>query len=75
MLAYSIPADNVDDYVQISVSIAIKSLKRSVTVVVKVFGDEYLKSPNINDLTRLLTKDEKDGFPVILGSIDYMHWT
>ena len=37
-------------------------------------GDEYLRSPNRNDITRLLLIGEKRGFPEMLGSIDYMHW-
>nr|XP_011465812.1 PREDICTED: uncharacterized protein LOC101310615 [Fragaria vesca subsp. vesca] len=75
MLAYGVPADYVDEYVQIGESTAIESLKRFVTTVVEVFGDEYLRSPNSDDLARLLTIGEQRGFPGMLGNIDCMHWT
>ncbi|XP_062021009.1 uncharacterized protein LOC133737487 [Rosa rugosa] len=65
MLAYGVPADYVDEYVQIGESTAIESLKRFVVAVVEVFGDEYLRSPNSDDLTRLLAKGEERGFPGI----------
>ncbi|KAL6183814.1 hypothetical protein ACLB2K_045224 [Fragaria x ananassa] len=70
MLAYGVPADYVDEYVQIRESTAIESLKRFVTAVVEVFGDEYLRSPNSDDLARLLTISEQRGFPGMLGNID-----
>ncbi|KAM5551648.1 hypothetical protein ABKV19_026477 [Rosa sericea] len=60
---------------KIGESTAIESLKRFVVAVVEVFGDEYLRSPNSDDLTRLLAKGEERGFPGMLGSIDCMHWT
>ncbi|KAF5451832.1 hypothetical protein F2P56_026897 [Juglans regia] len=36
--------------------------------------DEYLRSPNANDIARLLVVGEQRGFPGMLGSIDCMHW-
>ncbi|KAJ9544054.1 hypothetical protein OSB04_023761 [Centaurea solstitialis] len=54
LLAYGVLADYVDEYVQIGESTAIESLKRFVVAIVEVFGDEYLRSPNNDDLTRLL---------------------
>ncbi|XP_028110415.1 uncharacterized protein LOC114308915 [Camellia sinensis] len=38
------------------------------------FTDEYLRSPNENDIVRLLTIGQSRGFPGMLGSIDCMHW-
>ncbi|XP_024177898.1 uncharacterized protein LOC112183795 [Rosa chinensis] len=74
MLAYGVPADYVDEYVRIGESTALKSLKRFVNAVVVMFGDEYLRPPNSNDIARLLSIGEKRGFPGMLGSIDCMHW-
>nr|XP_011459904.1 PREDICTED: uncharacterized protein LOC101296748 [Fragaria vesca subsp. vesca] len=74
MLAYGVPADNVDEYVRIGQTTTLNSLKRFVNAVVVLFGDEYLRSPNRNDITRLLLIGEKHGFPGMLGSIDCMHW-
>ncbi|KAF8409735.1 hypothetical protein HHK36_005814 [Tetracentron sinense] len=74
MLAYVVAADYVDEYVRIGESTAIESLKKFVQVVVAIFSDEYLRSPNNDDIARLLAVGENRGFPGMLGSIDCMHW-
>ncbi|KAL5752126.1 hypothetical protein ACOSQ2_022633 [Xanthoceras sorbifolium] len=38
--------------------------------VMKVFGEHYLRSPNADDVARLLQIGEKRGFPRMLGSLD-----
>ncbi|XP_020254476.1 uncharacterized protein LOC109831545 [Asparagus officinalis] len=73
-LAYGVFADFVDDYVRIGESTTIKSAKRFLKVVVVIFTDEYLRSPNNDDIRRLLEIGEQRGFPGMLGSIDCMHW-
>ncbi|XP_019172667.1 PREDICTED: uncharacterized protein LOC109168067 [Ipomoea nil] len=65
ILAYGIPADAADEYIQIGESTARE----------KVFGERYLRAPDANDVARLLQIGEKGGFPGMLGSLDYMHWT
>ena len=75
MLTYGVPADATDEYVRIGESTALESLRRFVSAVVKIFGDEYLRYPNEADIARLLAMGEKKGFPRMLGSIDCMHWT
>jgi hypothetical protein len=74
MLSYGVPADATDDYVRIGESTTIESLRRFVCAVVEVFRDEYLRTPNEDDTTRLLAIGESRGFPSMLGSIDCMHW-
>ena len=74
MLAYGIPADAMDEKIRIAESSIIESLKRFVKAIAEVFEDEYLRSPNDNDTTRLLALGEERGFPGMLGSIDCMHW-
>ena len=54
MLSYGVPADFMDQYICIGESTVIESLRRFVTTVVDVFGEEYLRSPNENDTARLL---------------------
>ncbi|XP_062080970.1 uncharacterized protein LOC133785770 [Humulus lupulus] len=39
-----------------------------------VFGTRYLRSPNDDDVARLLHIGESRGFPGMLGSLDCMHW-
>ena len=74
MPTYGVPADSVDDYIRIRESTTIESLKRFVKAVVAIFSDEYLRSPNNNDIARLLSIGESRGFPGMLGSVDCMHW-
>ncbi|KAF8408588.1 hypothetical protein HHK36_004651 [Tetracentron sinense] len=73
-LTYGVAADAMDDYVRISESTSIESLRRFVRAVVEVFGEKYLRSPNNDDISRLLAQGEACGFPGMLGSIDCMHW-
>jgi hypothetical protein len=62
-----------DEYVCIGESTAIESMRRLVKSIVQPFEDEYLRSPNQSDTTRLLAIAKKRGFPGMLGFIDYMH--
>ena len=73
ILTYGIAVGSTDEYVRIEESTAVKSLKRFVKAVVNIFFEEYLRSPNSNDIARLVAVNEKRGFPRMLGSIDCMH--
>ncbi|XP_058757479.1 uncharacterized protein LOC131630745 [Vicia villosa] len=70
MLAYRSSADIVDEYVRIGESTSIECLERFVRGVNEVFGAEYLRRPNNNDVEHLLQMGESRGFPGMLGSID-----
>jgi hypothetical protein len=71
---YGVAADATDEYVCIGESTALESLRRFVKVVIDVFGEEYLRAPNESDIHRLLALGDERGFPVMLGSLDCMHW-
>ena len=73
ILAYGVAADFTDKYVRIGESIAIECLKKFVEAIVDIYSTEYLRSPNSNDIARLLRVGESRGFPGMLGSIDCMH--
>jgi hypothetical protein len=73
MLAYEPPADIVDKYVRIRESTTVECLDRFVRDVNEVFGAEYLRRPNNNDVNHLLQMGDAYGFPGMLGSIDCMH--
>ena len=75
MLAYGIPADLVDDHLAMGESQAIMCVKRFAVGIVQVFGPEYLRTPNTEDVARLLEMNKARGFPGMLGSIDCMHWS
>ncbi|XP_020243331.1 putative nuclease HARBI1 [Asparagus officinalis] len=74
MLAYGTSTDSTDEYVRIGELTAIVCLKRFYRAIVEVYGDEYLRTPNVDDVARLLQKGEERGFPGMLGSLDCMHW-
>uniref|UniRef100_A0A453AM33 Uncharacterized protein n=1 Tax=Aegilops tauschii subsp. strangulata TaxID=200361 RepID=A0A453AM33_AEGTS len=69
------PADLVDDHLAMGESQAIMCVKRFAVGVMQVFGQEYLRSPNVKDAARLLEMNKARGFPGMLGSIDCMHWS
>jgi hypothetical protein len=50
-------------------------MRRFAKVMIHVFGPEYLQAPNKEDRKRLMVVNEKRGWPVMLGSIECMHWT
>ncbi|CAH9108929.1 unnamed protein product [Cuscuta europaea] len=74
MLAYGCPADILDEYVQIGESTAIESLMHFCDAVIGIFGQQYLRKPDNNDISKLLQEGEERGFPGMLGSLDRMHW-
>ncbi|XP_045802847.1 putative nuclease HARBI1 [Trifolium pratense] len=74
ILAYGSPADSVDDYVRIGESTTLECLDRFVMGVCTIFGAQYMRRPNNEDIARLLQINAARGFPGMLGSIDCMHW-
>ncbi|XP_073061723.1 uncharacterized protein [Primulina eburnea] len=74
ILAYGVGADATDEYIKIGESTAIDSVKRFCRATIEVFGDLYLRSPNAEDIERLLHNGKQRGFPGMLGSLDCMHW-
>ncbi|XP_039837514.1 uncharacterized protein LOC120698095 isoform X2 [Panicum virgatum] len=74
ILAYGLPLDAVDEYVQIGTSTAREALNHFYSAVIVAFGEEYLHSLTPVDVARVLQEGERRGFPGMLGSIDCMHW-
>lgn len=73
-LAYGLPADAIDEYVQIGETTALECLIKFCEAVIEIYGKEYLREPNEEDLLRLLKQNGARGFPGMLGSLDCMHW-
>lgn len=66
--------DANDEYVKLSESSAIKSLKRFCSAIIEIFSTQYLRAPTSSDIARLLYIGEQHGFPGMLGSLGCMHW-
>ena len=73
-LAYGLPSDAVDEYIRIGAETARISLHKFASAVVESFGNEYLRSPTVEDTERLLRLNAARGFPGMLGSIDCYNW-
>ncbi|XP_045083158.1 uncharacterized protein [Aegilops tauschii subsp. strangulata] len=73
-LAYGTPADALVEYLKIGEKTALDCLKLFTEGVISIFGDEYTRRPNTEDVQRLLDVGESRGFPGMLGSLDCMHW-
>ncbi|XP_060673909.1 uncharacterized protein LOC132804044 [Ziziphus jujuba] len=71
MLAYGVTSDFVNEYVRIGEGTAIESLKRFVKMIISIFVEKYMRSPNKDDIVRLLKENEAHGFPRMLGSIEF----
>jgi hypothetical protein len=74
MLAYGSPADLLDKYVRLGESTIIECFIHFVEAVFNVFGEEYLRALNAQDIERLMTINSARGFPGMWGSVDCMHW-
>jgi hypothetical protein len=74
MLAYGGASDLNDEYLRLGESTSNESLLKFCQAVIHVYGGEYLRQPNTEDLKRLLSIGEARGFPGMLGSLDCMHW-
>ena len=70
MLSYGGPADYVDEYIRIGETTAIDCLVNFCKGINEIFGAEYLRRPNVEDIRHLLQMRETRGFLGMLGNID-----
>jgi hypothetical protein len=74
ILAYGLPTDVVDEYIQIGESTARECLIHFCHRFIAYFSGWYLRTPNEANIARTMHNSESRGFPGMLGSIDCMHW-
>jgi hypothetical protein len=67
MLAYGVTTDFMDEYLKIGGTTITESLKRFVQAVISIFSEEYLRSPNNEDIARLLAEGKKVDFQACWG--------
>jgi hypothetical protein len=75
MLAYGAPADPQDDYLRMSGSTAIECMYKFCRAMVGHFCKYYLRGPTEAETARIMAQNVARGFPGMLRSIDYMHWS
>ncbi|WVZ49627.1 hypothetical protein U9M48_000967 [Paspalum notatum var. saurae] len=74
MLCYGKPADSFDVELGMSGSAIQVAFDHFTHDIVQIYGKEYMRKPNQQDLNWLLEVAEQRGFPGMLGSLDCMHW-
>ena len=75
VIAYGIPADYTNEYLRIGGQTTTDSVRMFAKMVIKLYGEKYLRAPDEEDTKRLMEMNEKRGWPGMLGSLDCMHWT
>jgi hypothetical protein len=75
VIAYGISVDYTDEYLQIGEDKTTESVRRFAWMIIKLFGPKHLRAPTDDDTKRLMDANEKRGWPGMLDSIDFMHWT
>ena len=61
VLAYGVPADYTDEYLHIGQDITMESVRRFAKLVIRLYGEKYLRAPNEEDTKRLVETSEKKG--------------
>jgi hypothetical protein len=74
MIAYGTPMNELDENLKIVASTALECLGKFSQGVIDVFGEQYLRPPNQDEVEQLLQFGEPCSFPDMLGSIDCMYW-
>ncbi|KAL7252897.1 hypothetical protein ACSBR1_007452 [Camellia fascicularis] len=74
ILAYGFSLDHCDEYIKIGEATANDSLKLFCNAIIALYKEQYLRSPNENDIARLLEEGKARGFLGMLGSLDCMRW-
>lgn len=73
MLTYGVSANSYDVVFQMGESTVLQTMREFTRTVVHIYGDQYLRLPNEQDIARLLAKAQQLGFLGMIGSIDCMH--
>jgi hypothetical protein len=74
ILAYGLPTDVVDEYIQIGQTTTRDCLIRLCRAIIFCFSERYLCIPNHDDVAHILSVNADRGVTGMLGSIDSMHW-
>lgn len=74
MLSYAVPAEMLEDSLQIGESTALESLKQFFLAVIHCFKKEYLRKPTSIDIINIESQFSNVGFPGCIGCVDCSKW-
>jgi hypothetical protein len=57
-------------FTQTGESTALETLKQFFSSIVRIYGAEYLFSPNEDNTKKILAVSKSQGFPGMMGSLD-----
>eukprot|EP00294_Goniomonas_avonlea_P008603 CAMPEP_0114549320 /NCGR_PEP_ID=MMETSP0114-20121206/5464_1 /TAXON_ID=31324 /ORGANISM="Goniomonas sp, Strain m" /LENGTH=437 /DNA_ID=CAMNT_0001733993 /DNA_START=24 /DNA_END=1337 /DNA_ORIENTATION=+ len=74
LLAQGGSADTIAEMYKMAESTLLQTLRKFCVAVLQVFGPEFLRGPNEEELCVLLEENASRGFPGCIGSLDCSHW-
>jgi hypothetical protein len=74
MLAYGGPADSFDAYLRMAESTILETVRHFTRAIVEIYGPNYWRPPNQEEINALLQIADARRFPGMVGSLDCMHW-
>jgi hypothetical protein len=75
VIAYGIPINYTNEYLRIGKDTTIQFVRMFAKPMIRIFGPMYIRSPNEEDTKKLMSMNEKRGWPGMLGNVYCMHWT
>ncbi|KAL9681427.1 hypothetical protein QQ045_013210 [Rhodiola kirilowii] len=74
MLAYGLCTDQCAELTRMGESTTLKCMKKWCEQIIELHKNDYLRSLNVADLSKLLCKAEQRGFPGMKDNNDGMYW-
>ncbi|XP_076910445.1 uncharacterized protein LOC143568093 [Bidens hawaiensis] len=74
-LEYGTASDAMEEYLQISATVAREALHAFCECIPQLYHKKYLRKPTQSDVQKIYkVHHQRHGFPGMLGSLDCMHW-
>ncbi|XP_076935698.1 uncharacterized protein LOC143602503 [Bidens hawaiensis] len=74
-LAYGTVSDAMEEYLQMSESVAREALYTFCECVPQLYHKKHLREPTQTDIQKIYeVHEQRHGFPGMLGSLDCAHW-
>jgi hypothetical protein len=74
-ICFSLIGIKTNRFYDVGKSTLLECLKQFCLAIISKYQEQYLSSPTLTDTERLLKVAEERGFPGMMGSLDFMHWS